>query len=75
MNKYSKILFGWSPIHIIKIKVVQVGGRHLRVSFLYGVLTHAYQSNRTGCPKTIKIKFGAVKNTKFLFRGYFKILA
>ncbi|AVI60551.1 hypothetical protein A6J74_29795 (plasmid) [Bacillus sp. FDAARGOS_235] len=23
-----------SPIHIIKIKVVQVGGRHLRVSFL-----------------------------------------
>ncbi|HDR7677139.1 hypothetical protein RE438_28930 (plasmid) [Bacillus wiedmannii] len=22
-----------SPIHIIKIKVVQVGGRHLRVSF------------------------------------------
>ncbi|AZJ23917.1 hypothetical protein CN575_18940 [Bacillus wiedmannii] len=25
-----------SPIHIIKIKVVQVGERHLRVSFLYG---------------------------------------
>ncbi|TNB92585.1 hypothetical protein FHG65_26570 [Bacillus cereus] len=25
----------WRPIHIIKIKVVQVGGRHLWVSFLY----------------------------------------
>ncbi|TXR67586.1 hypothetical protein DN395_01775 [Bacillus sp. AR18-7] len=24
-----------SPIHIIKIKMVQVGGRHLRVSFLF----------------------------------------
>ncbi|KAB2447108.1 hypothetical protein CN325_30105 [Bacillus thuringiensis] len=25
----------WRPIHIIKIKMVQVGGRHLRVSFFY----------------------------------------
>ncbi|TXR94487.1 hypothetical protein DN390_25110 [Bacillus sp. SH7-1] len=27
-----------SPIHIIKIKVVQVGGRHLRVSFFIFVM-------------------------------------
>ncbi|KAA0787909.1 hypothetical protein EXW45_05425 [Bacillus wiedmannii] len=31
-----------SPIHIIKIKVVQVGGRHLRVSFLYGMNNKNY---------------------------------
>lgn len=24
----------WRPIHIIKIKLVQIGGKHLRVSFL-----------------------------------------
>ncbi len=31
---YDKILFGWES-NVIKIKVVQVGGRHFRVSFLY----------------------------------------
>ncbi|MFK4415853.1 hypothetical protein ABH961_004412 [Bacillus sp. RC251] len=30
-----KLYLDRSPIHIIKSKVVQVGGRHLRVSFLY----------------------------------------
>ncbi|KAB2354100.1 hypothetical protein F8503_29130 [Bacillus toyonensis] len=38
-----------SPIHIIKIKVVQVGGRHLRVSFLLylkKVSTAFYRKNK-----------------------------
>ncbi len=30
-----KLYLDRSPIHIIKSKVVQVGERHLRVSFLY----------------------------------------
>ncbi|MBN6705925.1 hypothetical protein FML83_14640 [Bacillus thuringiensis] len=37
------------PIHIIKIKVVQVGGRHLRVSFLFlniRVINACYNFNR-----------------------------
>ncbi|OTX59361.1 hypothetical protein BK723_04070 [Bacillus thuringiensis serovar pondicheriensis] len=35
-NSQFMILYTGSPIHIIKIKVVQVGGRHLRVSFFIG---------------------------------------
>ncbi|ADY24917.1 hypothetical protein BK722_18100 [Bacillus thuringiensis serovar finitimus] len=33
INKRDIIVFDTHTIHIIKIKVVQVGGRHLRVSF------------------------------------------
>ncbi|PHD59514.1 hypothetical protein COF61_21900 [Bacillus toyonensis] len=32
-----------SPIHIIKIKVVQFVGWHLRVSFLYALKAHLFR--------------------------------
>lgn len=33
---------------------------------------HAYQPNRTGCPKTIKMNFGAIKKQNFRLGGTLK---
>ncbi|WP_240184451.1 hypothetical protein [Bacillus sp. H1a] len=40
-----------------------------------GVNIKEEELRNTFFPKTIKMNFGAIKNTKFPFRGYFKILA
>ncbi|QDQ03679.1 hypothetical protein EKQ63_00460 (plasmid) [Bacillus sp. BD59S] len=67
-----------SPIHIIKIKVVQVGGRHLWVSFFIGA-RQIIINKKINAPKTKKmsylLKVTTCRERKFSLRGDLKILA
>ncbi|OPD43975.1 hypothetical protein BVG00_21250 [Bacillus cereus] len=54
-----------SPIHIIKIRMVQVGRRHLWVSFFIVVQPHAHQLKNSELPQNEKKNFLLQINTKF----------
>ena len=63
-----------SPIHIIKIKVVQVG-RHLWVSFFIGDPPHRYQAKDLLQPHAHQLKFFKYPKTNFSpFYSYLRVV-